>query len=71
LPDAWDAHPPSRRTQALGDRWVARQYFLALRVPSVVVPYSYHYVLNPEHPDFLKVTIHEAERLPVDPRIIK
>lgn len=70
LPDEWDAHPPSRRTQALGDRWVAQQRALALRVPSVVVPYSYNYVLNPEHPDFSNVTIHEAERLPVDPRII-
>ncbi|NBB86658.1 MAG: RES domain-containing protein [Bacteroidetes bacterium] len=71
LPDAWDAHPPPQRTQALGDRWVTQRHSLVLRVPSVVVPYSYNYVLNPKHPAFPNVTIHETERLPVDPRIIK
>jgi RES domain-containing protein len=46
-------------TQPYGDQWVASQASVVLRVPSVVVPASFNYVLNPDHPDFDRLTKRE------------
>jgi len=70
LPSGWDQHPPSSPVQQVGDRWVSREESVALQVPSVVVPYSYNYLLNPSHPSFEKVEIGARESLPVDRRLI-
>lgn len=37
-------------------------------MPSVIVPYSYNYLVNPTHPAFEEAAVHEAETLPVDKR---
>lgn len=70
LPSGWDAHPPAAPSQRIGDEWAQSGRSLALRVPSVIVPYSFNYVINPEHPDFEALTISEAEALPVDDRLV-
>lgn len=70
LLDGWDRHPPPSQAQRIGDRWVAQQRSVALRVPSVVVPYSYNYLLNPAHPSFDEIRIGDAEAFPVDDRLI-
>ena len=36
----------------IGDQFVQRAKKIALKVPSVVIPSSNNYVLNPQHPDF-------------------
>jgi len=33
------------------------------------VPYSYNYMLNPEHQSFSEIEVHDAEELPIDPRL--
>jgi RES domain-containing protein len=43
---------------------------VALKVPSVAVPYSYNYLLNPTHPSFDEVEIGAGEPFPVDERLI-
>lgn len=50
------------QTRRYGDRWVEEGRSLALRVPSVVLPMSYNYLINPNHPDFGSaiVTAHGA-----------
>ena len=40
------------QTRRYGDAWVEEERSLALRVPSVVVPLSYNYLINPQHPAF-------------------
>ena len=70
LPEEWDRHPPSSQSQRLGDRWASREESVALRVPSVVVPYSHNYLLNPSHPSFEEIAIGSGESLPVDRRLI-
>lgn len=47
-------------TQPYGDHWTANQESPVLRVPSVVVPASYNYLLNPDHPDFDRAMTREA-----------
>jgi len=69
LPEGWDARPPTGASRQVGDAWLREGWPLALRVPSVVVPYSYNYVLNPDHPAFREIETHDAEELPVDPRL--
>lgn len=70
LPDGWDQHPPPSQAQQMGDRWASSGKSVALRVPSVVVPYSDNYLLNPAHPSFEDVEIGAGESLPVDPRLV-
>ena len=70
LPEGWDQHPPPSQSQRVGDRWASREESIALKVPSVVVPYSYNYLLNPAHTAFPDVEIGPAEPFPVDERLI-
>ena len=39
-------------TRTKGDDWIASRSSVALRVPSVAIPLSFNYLLNPNHPDF-------------------
>lgn len=71
LPADWNATPPSRSTQVLGDAWVNAQRAAVLRVPSLVVAHAFNYLLNPDHPDFATITFGEPEPLRVDPRLLK
>jgi RES domain-containing protein len=69
LPASWMAHPPPREAQAVGDRWVEEGRSAALRVPSVIVPSEFNYVLNPAHADFRKIRIGAAVPFPFDARL--
>ena len=57
LPQDWNSRPISPSTRAIGDRWVKKQGSAVFRVPSIVVPDEYNYLLNPSHPDFVKIEI--------------
>lgn len=69
LPLNWKDHPPPPETQAIGDRWVRDGKSPVLRVPSVVVPHEFNYVLDPRHPEFRRITIGAAIPFPFDSRI--
>ena len=71
LPEDWNSRPISPSTRAVGDRWVKKQSSAALRVPSIVVPDEYNYLLNPTHPDFAKVKIGKPIVYYFDPRLTK
>ena len=51
LPEDWQANPEPASTVAIGEAWLLRQASLLLRVPSVVIPKNYNYLLNPGHPE--------------------
>lgn len=40
------------QTRRYGDTWVEEARSLALKVPSVVLPMSFNYLVNPKHPSF-------------------
>jgi RES domain-containing protein len=71
LPRDWQNRPISPSTKAIGDRWVAEQRSAVLKVPSVVVPEEFNYLLNPAHPDFDKIEIGQPVVYHFDPRLIK
>ena len=69
LPSDWASHPPPVSTQAIGDAWVASSRTAILKVPSVVVPVEFNYVVNPGHHDFAQIRIGNAIPFPFDPRL--
>lgn len=69
LPADWRSDPLPASTRAIGDAWVLAGRSAVLRVPSVVVPSEFNYVLNPRHPDFARVTIAPPTPFPFDPRL--
>jgi len=70
LPDGWDALPCEAASQRFGDQWIVDQESAVLKVPSVVLPSEWNYVLNPQHPDFDKIEFSAEDDLPVDERLM-
>ena len=71
LPEDWNSRPISPSTRAIGDLWVKKQSSAVLRVPSIVVPNEYNYLLNPAHADFAKIEIGKPIIYYFDPRLTK
>jgi RES domain-containing protein len=69
LPADWRDDPAPRSTRAIGDAWVLMASSAVLRVPSVVVPTEFNYLLNPKHPDFARGRIGLPMPFPFDPRL--
>lgn len=68
LPDSWDALPVENASRNYGDNWIKQGKSPVLKVPSVVVPVEFNYVLNPDHPEFNDIQIDPDKSLPMDPR---
>jgi RES domain-containing protein len=71
VPTDWNINPPPASTQAFGDAWVSAARSAVLRVPSVVVPVEFNYVLNPNHPDLARAQIGAPMAFPFDQRLIR
>ncbi len=69
LPSNWRANIPL--TRAFGDKWLTGFFSAVLRVPSVIVPHSYNYLLNPRHPAASAAVIIAVHRHPFDPRLVR
>jgi RES domain-containing protein len=73
-PDAlpgWDATPPGVSVR-FAEAWFRERRSVVLRVPSVMIPSEWNYVLNPEHPDFGKVVrIVDARPFMFDERLLR
>jgi RES domain-containing protein len=58
-------------TRKIGDSWIASQRSAIARVPSVILPHTYNYLLNPLHPDAKGIRIVESEPFKFDPRLVR
>lgn len=70
LPSGWDAVPCEPVSQRFGDQWLRDQETAVLKVPSVVLPVEWNYILNPQHQDFSKIHFSAEDDLPVDERLM-
>jgi RES domain-containing protein len=70
LPDDWSALPESNSTRELGTKWATEKRSAVLGVPSVVIPSEFNFLLNPEHPDFLRIEIGTPMPVGWDPRLL-
>ena len=71
LPEKWRQQPADAMTQKIGSDWVRSQASAVLRVPSVIAPADSNYLLNPQHPDFHRIKIGEAQPFSFDSRLWK
>ena len=58
-------------TRKIGDSWLASQRSAIARVPSVILPHTPNYLLNPLHPDAKDIRITESEHFNFDPRLVR
>ncbi len=63
----WKEH--SESTQPIGDAWLASLETPLARVPSAIVPRTWNYLLNPEHPDAKQIQIVEVINEQFDNRL--
>ena len=70
LPEDWDALPASNATRVIGDTWLDAGSHVLLRVPSVVLPDSYNYVVNAAHPGMSDLEVVEVAPLLLDDRVL-
>jgi len=69
LPKYWRSFPVPSETQQIGDSWTTSNSNVLLRVPSVIVPKEYNFLINPMHHEFSKLIISGPEPLDVDKRV--
>ena len=58
-------------TRRIGDEWLASLKTPLARVPSAIMPHTWNYMLNPEHPDATQVQIAEVIRERFDNRLFR
>jgi RES domain-containing protein len=71
LPADWRRYPAPPTLAMIGERWLRSLASAVLSVPSVVIPNERNFVLNPTHPDFVRLVINPAEPFSFDPRMWK
>lgn len=69
LPKDWRQSPPPAQLQEMGDQWVREARSAVWRVPSAVLDLEHNYILNPQHPDFMKIEIGEMVAFQFDSRL--
>lgn len=71
LPRNWQSDPVPAAVQAVGDQWASSGSSAVLRVPSVLVPEESNYLLNPRHPDFVKIVVSRPQAFHFDDRLAR
>lgn len=71
LPENWNAFPYHTKTQLIGDQFIVDNKFCVLQIPSAVTQGDYNLLINPNHPDFKRISIISKEKFPFDKRIFK
>jgi len=69
LPPGWDAKPPGKISQRIGDGFIHGSSAPVLRVPSSIIQEEFNYLLNPLHQDFAKIKSLGPARFGFDERL--
>lgn len=71
LDEDWKSNPPKPNTRLIGDTFVADGKQLVLKVPSVLVPDEYNFLINPKHWNASDVNILQQEPFTFDHRFFQ
>ena len=71
LPNNWDALDLQHVTQKIGDNFLEEQKSLLLRVPSVLMPEEFNYIINPLHFSMKQVKVIRQREIKFNDRLIK
>lgn len=69
LPNDWRQTDVRLHTQAFGTRLLEKDEHFIIRVPSVVIPEEYNYIINPTHTGIKKVNIVNVAPFSFDTRL--
>jgi RES domain-containing protein len=69
LPSDWNNHVSPQSTKNLGTVLFKKAEYLVLKIPSVIIPQEFNYLINPIHSDISKVAIKEIVDFVYDVRI--
>lgn len=58
-------------TRRMGDAWLASEKTVLARVPSVIAPHTWNYLLNPAHTDAKQIQIVEVIKERFDSRLFR
>ena len=70
LPSIWQEESAYPSLQAIGEDWLRSKRTAVLKVPSVIIPFEYNYILNPKHPE-LKISTDTSFDFKFDRRMWK
>ena len=70
LPAGWDA-PDSALSRTFGDAWLADRRSAVLLVPSVIARHDWNAVVNPQHPEFVRIAVSPPEAVIWDRRLFE
>ena len=71
LVDGWNGFPYSNETMNYGTSFLRGKEFLALRVPSAIIPDEYNVILNPLHPGIHACKVLNSSDFVFDSRIFR
>lgn len=71
LPSYWSENPASPSLSIIGDKFVKENKYLAMKIPSAIMPEDYNVLINPNHKDFEKVKVNYTRNVPIDNRFFK
>lgn len=69
LPAVWRSDPVPVATQQLGDHWARSAASPVLRLPSVLIPEEFNYLLNPLHTAFNSLEVRDPVPFAFDSRL--
>ena len=69
LPVGWDAIPEGLVSRAAGSGWLVAARTALLAVPSVIIAEEDHVLINPAHPDAMRIAAIKLRRFVYDPRV--
>ena len=70
LPGNWREVPSPRVLKELAYQWIKSQESLVLKVPSIIVPQEFNYVINPFHEEFQKIMLENVSSFYFDNRVL-
>ena len=71
LPAGWFANPAPDILKMIGDAFIKEHRYLALCLPSAIMPEENNYLLNPQHVLFKEVKALYQKMIPVDERLLE
>lgn len=65
----WDAIPAGLVSVDYGTEWASANRSAMLRVPSVIIPEEHNVLINPSHPDALRISARKVRKWNYDPAV--
>ncbi|GAA4340721.1 RES family NAD+ phosphorylase [Mucilaginibacter gynuensis] len=69
LPVNWQDVSSPMALRQIGDAFLKKEEYLLMKVPSVIVPAEYNYLINPAHPYINKVKVLNRQPFTFDERL--